>query len=77
MRDTLQTSHVTRHSSLPTPSCVLAYNADSGAPMSVGSHWHSLYPNATFDAGMLVPSMAEVQGGGGWGVGGGASGGRA
>jgi len=41
-------------------SCVLAYNADSGAPMSVGSHWHSLYPNASFDAGMLVPSMSEV-----------------
>ena len=41
-------------------SCVLAYNADSGAPMSVGSHWHSLYPNASFDAGTLVPSMSEV-----------------
>jgi hypothetical protein len=41
-------------------SSVLAYDAESGLPMPVGSHWLTTYPHATFDPGTLVPSMAAV-----------------
>jgi len=41
-------------------SSVLAFDADTGTPMPVGSHWLATYPHATFDPGTLVPSMAAV-----------------
>jgi hypothetical protein len=41
-------------------SSVLAFDADTGTPMPVGSHWLTTYPHATFDPGTLVPSMAAV-----------------
>jgi hypothetical protein len=41
-------------------SSVLAFDADSGTPMPVGSHWQTAFPHATFDPGTIVPSMSEV-----------------
>ena len=41
-------------------SSVLAFDADTGIPMAVGSHWQSTFPHATFDPGTIVPSQAEV-----------------
>jgi hypothetical protein len=41
-------------------SSVLAFDADTGIPMPVASHWQTTYPHATFDAGTLVPSMSAV-----------------